>query len=180
MTTGLDHTITIDDLVPLYEPPSSDLPRREAPGRLVLNDYTPTRRGVLRIILGTGTAAGLTMLGVFPGAKRAAAACVGSLNSTISGPCPVNVGDCSPACGPSAVNQSACNSDGWHMWTGNYRNRPNSCNNVAGADGWNWYGIGCSCPSGCARAYRCHDGCSLLGGTWTNTICRRAATGCVC
>jgi hypothetical protein len=178
--TAATREISIDDIVPLTEAPQGER-RRQQPMRLVATGYAIRRRGLLRAVMGAGTVAGISALGLLPGAREASAACISALENYISGPCPVNVGDCSPACGPSMVYLPACDGNQWHKWTGSYRNRPDSCNGVAEADGWRWYGPsgGCGCPAGAIRAYRCHDGCTNFGGTWTNTICRQTASGCL-
>lgn len=174
--------LSVSDLAPFYEPPSGVMSRGGPERRSIIKGYSFGRRGLLRTVVAAGTVAGISALGVFPGAKEASAQCVDSLHNHIAGGCPVNVGNCSPACGPSRVHQAACNSSSFHRWTGNYRNRPNDCNSVADADGWRWRGPlgGCACPSGCLRSYRCHDGCTRLSGTWTTTICRQASSGCLC
>jgi hypothetical protein len=172
--------LTLDSIAPFADPPDS----REMPSnrlRLPLKGYSIGRRGFLRTVLGAGTVAGFATLGIFPNAKQASAACISALENFISGPCPQDVGNCSPACGPSLVLAAACGSNQFHRYTGSYRNRPDSCNGVAEADGWMWYGPagGCSCPPGGIRGYRCHDGCTNMSGTWTNTICRQTASGCI-
>lgn len=174
-------TLTIDDITPITAPaPGARLETVDPAMRRPVGPRRFGRRGVLRTLTGLGTTAGLMALGVFPKAKPAAAACISRLENYIAGGCPTNVGDCSPACGPSLVYAAACNGDYWHQWTGNYRNRPDNCNDVAESDGWRWSVPGCGCSGGCYRTFRCHDGCTLMSGAWRNTICRQQGTGCSC
>jgi hypothetical protein len=178
MTMTENDLFTINNIAPLYEPTAEHEGRVSWRSRVGVTTYTLDRRQLLRAGLTMGTAFGLMSLGVFPKAKEAAAACVSQLQTTIGGPCPVNVGNCSPACGPSTVYSDVCGSNGYHKYTGNYRNRPNGCNST-GSDGWNWFGAGCCNPS-CGRTYRCHDGCKLISGAWKNSICRVVIASCIC
>jgi hypothetical protein len=169
--------ITIDDIAPLYEPLAEPARRVSWRSRVGVTTYNLDRRQVLKAGLTMGTTFGLMTLGLFPKAAEAGHNCVRRAERTIGGPCPVNVGNCSPACGPSTVYLDAC-SGGWHQYTGNYRNRPNECNNT-GSDGWNWFGSGCCSPT-CGRTYRCHDGCKLVSGAWKHSICRVVIASCIC
>jgi hypothetical protein len=178
MTMTEEGLFTVDDIAPLYEPVAEPAVKVSWKSRVGVASYTLNRRQLLRAGVTMGTAVGLMSLGVFPKAKEAAAACVSHLERTIGGPCPTNVGNCSPACGPSTVYPDVCGSNGYHRYTGNYRNRPNQCNST-GSDGWNWFGAGC-CSPGCSRTWRCHDGCKLVSGAWKNSICRVVIASCSC
>lgn len=180
MRTIDDQVLVIEDLVSLYEAPTPRAERVRSSSRASIAGYQLGRRQALKAAATVGTSVGLMSLGVFPKAKEAAAACVGFLENKISGPCPVNVGNCSPACGPSMPYADACGSNNYHKYTGDYRNRPDQCNDVAEADGWIWSGINCCGGPGCARRYRCHDGCKRISGQWRNSICRYALPGCLC
>lgn len=172
--------LSLDSIASWDDEGTSRAPRKRWTGRLIGTGEWG-RRGILGSMVALGTAGGLAVLGVFPQARTvSAAACVRRLERYIAGPCPTNVGNCSPACGPSTVNLSACGSNWYHKYTGNYRNRPNSCNRVRSADGWYWGGKGCCRYPDCIRSYRCHDGCTRSGRAWKKTICRYTSPNCGC
>lgn len=127
-----------------------------------------SRRDVLRFTTAAAASAGLGLLNVFPAAKQARADGYDILTS-----CPSYASDhnCSPGCGPSAVNSSACTSSGWHKSSNGYMLRPNQCASNT-YDGWNWRYNG-SC-GGCSSyiEFRCHDGYSYALGSWHKTICK--------
>jgi hypothetical protein len=178
MTMTEHHDVTIEDIVPLYQTAAEPTGRVSWRSRVGVTTYNLDRRQVLKAGLTMGTAIGLTTLGFFPKAAEASHNCRASLQTTIAGPCPVGVGNCSPACGPSPVYLDTCGSNGYHKYSGSYRNRPNECNST-GSDGWNWFGAGC-CSSSCGRTYRCHDGCKLISGAWKHSICRVVIASCIC
>jgi len=136
------------------------------------------RRSVLRGMLGAGAGLGLAMIGQLPLAKRADAACVSAAHRDIKSSCHASYNYGCTACGPSQVLSDTCDTNGWHKYTGDYRNRPDQC--TSSYDGWLWNELGCGCPSNCARSFRCHDGCKLISGNWTSTICRYAFGSCIC
>ncbi|HKF00138.1 MAG TPA: hypothetical protein VKG45_14555 [Actinomycetes bacterium] len=167
----------LESVAPLYRARPGTA-RASWRSRVGVSAYRPDRRQLLRAAATMGTVAGLGALGLFPKAKEAAAACISRLENQIGGGCPVQVGNCSPACGPSTVYADVCGSNGYHKYTGDYRNRPDQCN-TGENDGWIWFGAGC-CSAQCGRRYRCHDGCKRVNGAWRNSICRVTLSGCLC
>jgi hypothetical protein len=173
MTTMNQPPFDLDEVVSVGERPGGSARVRPA-ARVGVTGYRLARRGALKATVALGTGAGMAALGLFPKAKEASAACVGFLEADIFGGCPTEVGDCSPACGPSTVYADTCGSNGLHMYTGNYRNRPDQCHPGTESDGWHWTAPtgSCGCQPGFQRNYRCHDGCKLISGAWRNSICR--------
>ena len=140
----------------------------------------PSRRGVLQAGAALGTAAGMTLLGVFPAARRAYAD-----GYDIYGSCPSYASDhnCSPGCGPSAVFADACVTTGagagFHKSDGTtWTLRPNQC--FSGSyDGWLWRYQGACGSCGCHVERRCHDGYKRTSAGWVRSICRWT-TECGC
>ncbi|MFB4276865.1 MULTISPECIES: hypothetical protein [unclassified Nonomuraea] len=129
-------------------------------------------------MLVAGSAIGVTVLGIFPPARKALAD-----GYDIKGlPCPSYAADhnCSPGCGPSetcALTGWCCSSSGYHRGDAEYRLRPNQCFGGT-ADGWLWRYTS-SCGGCSAVTFRCHDGYTVTwAGPWVKTICRyRTACG---
>ncbi|WP_114201792.1 hypothetical protein [Janibacter anophelis] len=145
-----------------------------------------TRRGVLRTVLGAGSAVALgTFTLINNGAQRAAAATYfNDWTSTSSGPCGAGGyasghTEAGATCGPSTpcydrtccwkYHNGAGNRVGWHTQgpgrgSRYYTHRPDAC--YAGTyDSWHWrFSDG--------RTYRCSDGwtCSTTGGCY-RSIC---------
>jgi hypothetical protein len=140
------------------------------------------RRNFLERTMLVGSAVGVSLLGIFPPAKRAEAACVGFLenNQILNGCVAGHSGGCWPGCGPSDVYDGACSAEGWHLWAGSWRNRPDDCapGSYPEADGWYWW-LQCACGEGYNKYFRCHDGCFNPGSGWVNSICRVAWPGCL-
>ena len=144
-----------------------------------------SRRSLLGRALLVGTAVGVSVLGVLPPARRAAAYCApnGELHDDMLNGCTAaNAGDdCWPGCGPSPVYDGACDASGWHLTMGSWRNRPNECRASDGKDGWYWW-LTCNCSGdGCYKRFKCHDGCFQASpGNWVKSICRTYPPGCLC
>lgn len=154
--------------------------RLEQPSRVHLTPSIPSRRSFLKGVASLGAAAGLFTLNVFPMVRQARAD-----GWDIYGACPSYAAghNCSPGCGPSPVGANACQPPGqphtgYHRANGDtYILRPNQC--YSGTyDGWLWqYSNSCGdCRT--SITYRCHDGYTKSGGSYTPTICRYA-TACV-
>lgn len=161
-------SMQVESIVALRQRPVTATSR----SRATLPDPLPPRRTVLKGLTAGGMSLGLTMLGIFPMARKARAEGYWILDD-----CPSYSSDdnCSPGCGPSLVRTSSCeysgSHTGYHKSSGDYRLRINEC--YAGKyDGWNWlYSSACGdCQSGIK--YRCHDGRTLINGSWVKTICR--------
>lgn len=179
MTLGARGTVGFADLVGVDEPPPGDgtggIARRAAVASVV-----PSRRGVLKGLVGSAATLGIGALAVFPSARPAIAhhraTHVGY--RVARGGCPSYAGshNCAPGCGPSPVFGDVCVQSGAYKgWFKNdpargYRLRPGVC--LPGADAWKWrYQGRCGL---CRRVieYRCHDGYKRIGGGWYNAICR--------
>jgi hypothetical protein len=141
-----------------------------------------SRRSLLGAAVASGTALGFSLLGVFPAARRADA----EGYDIWTGACPSYAGNhnCSPGCGPSAVNINACEPAGgqhygYHRTDAvglvDYSLNPDACTTQwAEADGWMWSYSG-YCAGCYVTDYRCHDGrttvCSKQCVNYL-TICR--------
>ena len=175
-------SLVLDEIVRLDKAPAPKPPpvRREASAAPFRG--TSTRLGFLSKSAAVGAGVGLSVLGVFPPARKAFA-CEASGVSTrdLYGDCPAASSGfgCSPACGPSTVYGDTCDANNWHLTAGSYRNRANECNSSTGADAWMWY-RNCNCPGGTGlRPFRCHDGCKNINGSWVKSICRWTEPGCI-
>lgn len=143
--------------------------------------YRTSRRAFMRGAVVAGGALGLSILSRVPFVREAEASghCRASSHRDIRSGCYASYDYGCSACGPSPVVSAACNSNGWHKYTGDYRNRPNQCPLGTSWDGWTWFEYGCGCPSGTGRRYRCHDGCRRLSdGSWGNSVCRWPVSIC--
>lgn len=179
-------TLALEEIVPFSEAPEP--PRKTNRRRLSQEtDVGLTRLSFFQKSAALGTGVGLSILGLLPPARDALAHvphgnCTTTLQTlmwTGSPTCPeASQGfGCDPACGPSKVRTNACDGNGWHKTSGNWRMRPNECES-GGYDGWFWRRR-CGCPTGCLRTFRCHDGCKSTAQGWAHSICR-VTSACNC
>jgi hypothetical protein len=176
-------TLLMEDIVSFDETPHQPRkadrrqPRREQRSGL-------TRLSFFQRTAALGTGVGLSVVGLLPPARNALAHtphgnCTTTLQTLMWGSCP-EASDgfgCDPACGPSKVRSNACDANGWHKTSGEWRMRPNECKS-GGYDGWFWRRR-CGCPTGCQRTFRCHDGCKDTAGGWAHSVCR-VTSACQC
>lgn len=168
-------TLTIDGIASWNEPGHGDETLRSVARRRGGFDRRTFVRGVVTV----GAGLGLGVIGQLPVAREAKAACVEALRKDIRSGCPSGYDEGCDACGPSRVYSDVCRSDGYHKYSGDYRNRPNDCA-ADFYDGWTWNQGGCGCGTGCVRTYRCHDGCKRVNGSFVNSICSEPIGLCAC
>lgn len=161
-------------------------------GRAVGLKLAPTRRSVLKGILGTGMLTGLSFVSLVGRATPAGAApYYKEWTGTTTGPCTAGTGyarnhtEEGKRCGPSlpCSPQGSCchtgsstvsgeaqhntgNKQGWHRYgsitNGSYLQRPDECV-TGGYDSWRWNFNG--------TVYGCSDGWSCSSTSCTRTIC---------
>jgi hypothetical protein len=173
-------TLKLDEIVKV-DAPSRVAPRMRKHG--MEGPYTPTRRGFLKAATATAMGVGLSALGVFPLARRAAA--THPNNSIWQGCSGLGTGAQDDDCRGCEQDRElcCCGGQGWH-WDeldgAAYRHRPNMCKDGT-YDGWTWSHEEC-CPNFCRlQEWRCHDGYKIVGGAWNETICRhRLGATCTC
>lgn len=175
--------IELDDIAPLRGPRGprtggEPRARRQIP-KGPRGSFRPTRRTVLGGVASAGFGLGMSVLGVFPAARQAAASGYYDVKGL---PCPSYAGphNCSPGCGPSRVCATCCRTSGrrrgFHHSSyskANHKLRPNHCYG-GWADGWLWkYSARCG-PCRRSRTYRCHDGWkrNTSRSPFYRTICR--------
>lgn len=186
-------SLRVQDVVSFEGPRPEGYARERRSSHLAASPWP--RRGFLKLVVATGTSAGMAALGIFPAVRQARAEhVIGHYTQPaydILRSCPSYASNhnCSPGCGPSAIcgSQNCCNPSTHPHYPKLHRNnvnfggiyalRPGQC--ASGTwDGWLWSFNSTSCAGCRAITWRCHDGWKKISGNWVKTICRHA-TSCV-